>query len=84
MVNVGRLFKLRLRRSYAAREAAKATIRKHDLGWFEATVGGPVKGRTILGLTARDVADQIDTHYNAAMSQYVLDLSRRSHNEARA
>lgn len=67
----GRLFKLRLERSHAARQAALATIQQNAVGWWEVQVGGAVRGRLVARPTRRACEAVVKQHYDAALFLFV-------------
>ncbi len=73
LVHRGRLFKLRLKRNMAAREAAKATIRKVPGGKWQARIGGRVRGKTEEFGTQVLAERAVDDHYNSAMMAWVTE-----------
>ena len=70
-VNRGRLFKMKVDRNRDARQAALSTVRELPNGGWQARVGGPVRGRIVLGPTRGSVERSVNDHYNDAMHAWV-------------
>lgn len=72
----GRLFKLRLQRSRAAREDALASVRQLPNGRWQARIGGRMRGKTVQ-FASRDLAQHaVHTHYDLAMLAFVKENRR--------
>ena len=74
----GRLFRLQLERSRAAREDALATVRESPGGWWVARVGGRVRGRMIARSSRARIVAAVNEHYNAALFQVIARARDRS------
>ena len=70
----GRRFIQELSRNRRARQEAHQTIVSME-GWWAGMVGGPLLGQAVTGRTRRDVEQQIDRHYDAAIAARVLPRS---------
>ena len=71
-VHRGRLFKLRLERSLAAREDALASIRQvPPLGHWQARIGGRVRGRTVTFLSYNEARTAVHDYYNRKLYDHV-------------
>ena len=75
-VHRGRLFKLRLERSLAAREDALASIRQvPPLGLWQARIGGRMRGVTRTFRSADDARAAVHAHYNRKLMEHVTGVS---------
>jgi len=69
LVRRGRLFKLVLKRSFAARTEALASIRQvPPLGHWQARLGGKVRGRTVTFLSRAAAEQAVNQHYNERLA----------------
>jgi len=70
-VRRGRLFKLRLKRSHAARHDALASIRQRPDGAWQARIGGRMRGRTLVFGNASEARRAVHEHYNRRLLEFV-------------
>ena len=74
----GRLFRLRLERSKAAREDALASVRPVPGGWWQARIGGRMRGRTRRFVSRAAAVAAVQAHYNAALLRFVEQRKGRA------
>ena len=70
-VDRGRLFRLQLLRSKAARDDALATIRELPSGWWQVRIGGRMRGRTVRVNKRQYAVDMVNEHYNAKLFETI-------------
>lgn len=64
---VGRLFRLKLKRNHEARQVALASVRERPDRKWQARIGGNLRGRTYVYPTRRAAEAAVNEHYNEAM-----------------
>lgn len=76
-VNRGRLFKMKVDRNRDARQSALSTVRELPRGGWQARVGGPVRGRLVLGVSRAAVERAVNDHYNSILHDWVTGHGAR-------
>lgn len=74
--DIGRRFKDIARRNGEAREKALASIVQRPNGWWQATVGGPVRGRVVTAGRREQVEALVHRHYGRAIHERTMALAR--------
>lgn len=77
LVDLGRLFRLRMRRSLAAREEALSSVRPRPDGRWQARIGGRIRGETRAFVSRAEAERAVHDHYNEAMLAWVRDATRK-------
>lgn len=81
LADVGRQFKLRLRKSARARHYALSTIRELADGTVTARIGGAVRGCEYRFMTRRQAEAAVNRHYNQALQTWTLKTQRRAEHD---
>lgn len=73
----GRLFKLRLKRSAAARRAAQASVTEVFAGCWQARIGGDKRGRVVTFPSEKAARSAVDGHYDRRMREFVMSRQEK-------
>ena len=71
----GRLFRLRLRRSQAARDDALAGVRRRPDGRWQVRIGGRMRGRTLVFASRQAANEAVGFHYNQEAMKWLKQKS---------
>lgn len=70
-IDRAKLFGLKIKYNHEARQASLKSIRELPGGFWQAKIGGAVRGRLYKSVSRRLVEQEIHEHYNSEMMKFI-------------